>query len=588
MKKSIIYGLLAIAATSLTGCNDFLNDNRWPLDTQSDNPEFWNSEVNVQGQINNLYNYFYGYGNGAGRNGTFYFESLSDDQVGQWGSSVEFNTWAYLITPSSNSDWNGDYDRLRAANYIINNVEKNTMAKPTANSFIGEAKIVRAYQLFDLVRKFGDVPLVLTVLDPSDPELYMGRTPRNEVIDQAVADLDFAIQNITTVANKGTFSQDLARAMKVEVCLFEASYAKYHANDKARSDKYFNEVIKTAGELMKSTYTLCDDYASLYNSTDGVVNGIPSLRSNPEVIFMKAYKDGVFCHSLVKYTNTGEILGMSRDAFESYLFLDGKPMSQQADKLDKGEMPVIGKDDDGKPVYGQLNIKKCLEARDKRLSATIDTVVFYENYGWARPVNGTSMTSKSGYGVKKFYNDKFSLYNATTDNQSLTCAPLYWLAEIYLAYAEAKAELGTITDTDLNLTINKLFKRAGLPEQTVAGLSAINDPKAAEMGVSSLIYEIRRCRRCELMFDKGLRYWDLVRWHKLDLLDNVKHPNVTLGAYAQPAIDKGHFVKNSNGYVNVFEGLTRVFTDREYLYPIGTNELTTNPALGNNNPGWEK
>lgn len=586
MKKSIIYGLLAIAATSMTGCNDFLNDNRWPLDTQSNNPEFWNSEVNVQGQVNALYNYFFGYGNGTGRNGTFYFESLNDDQIGHWGSSVEFNTWNYLITPSSNTDWNNDYDRLRNANYIINNVEKSSMVEVKAKSFAGEAKIVRAYYLYDLVRKFGDVPLVLTVLDPADPELYMERTPRNEVIDQAVKDLDDAIADITTTASKTTFSKDLARAIKVEVCLFEASYAKYHANDATRATKFFNEVVKTAGELMNSSYTLCEDYASLYNSTWDEFNGIPSLKSNPEVIFMKGYKDGVFCHSLVKYTNTGEILGMSRDAFESYLFLDGKPMSQQADKLEEGILPVIGQDEKGKDIYGQLNIEHCLAARDKRLSATIDPVIFYENYGWARPGNGTSMTSKSGYGVKKFYNEKFSLYNATTDNQSLTCAPLYWLAEIYLAYAEAKAELGTISNEDLNLTINKLFKRAGLPEQTVAGLSAINDVKASEMGVSSLIYEIRRCRRCELMFDKGVRYWDLVRWHKLDLLDNVKHPNVTLGAYVQPALDKGHFVKNTNGYVNVFEGLTRVFTDREYLFPIGTNEITTNPAI-KQNPGWE-
>ncbi len=194
------------------------------------------------------------------------------------------------------------------------------------------------------------------------------------------------------------------------------------------------------------------------------------------------------------------------------------------------------------------------------------------------------MTSKSGYGVKKFYNDKLNLYQATTDGQSFTCAPLYWLAEIYLAYAEAKAELGTITDADLNLTINKLYKRAGLPEQTVAGLNAIND-QANNMNVSSLLWEIRRCRRCELMFDKGQRYWDLVRWHQLEIMDNVKYPKTTQGAYIAPIVGK-HFAKNTDGYLDIYKESTRVFTDREYFFPIGTNEITLNPAI-KQNPGWD-
>lgn len=578
--------MLALVGASLSSCDDFINNNRFPLSDQSDSPEFWNNAVNVQGQVNRLYNSYNGYGNGTGRNGVFYFKSLSDDQVGIWGSSVEFNSWTYLQTPSSNSDWNTTYDLIRGCNFIITNMETNSMERVTAESFAGEAKIVRAYQYYDLVRKFGDVPLVLTVLDPSDPELYMARTPRNEVMDQALADIDYAIAHITRKSSKTEFSVDMAYAVKAEICLFEAAYAKYTAKDNTRATKYYNEVIKACESLMGAGYELCDDYASLYNSVYTAGNGMQSLRQNPEVIFMKPYEVSVLMHSMVKYTNTGEILGMSKDAFENYLFLDGKPMSQQADKKDEGIIPVYKiKQEDGTvtEVTGQLNIKECLAARDKRLSATIDTCVFYENYTWARP-NGTAMASKTGYGVKKFWNPNFTLYQATTDGQGFTNAPLYWLAEIYLAYAEAKAELGTITNEDLNKTINKLYKRAGLPEQTVAGLEAIGDTRN-NMGVSSLIWEIRRCRRCELMFDKGLRYWDLIRWHQLELLDNVKHPDVTLGANIKNSV-VDHFVKNTNGYLDFYQGVTRVFSEREYLYPIGTQEITVNPAI-TQNPGWD-
>ncbi|SUV47225.1 RagB/SusD domain protein [Bacteroides eggerthii] len=131
-------------------------------------------------------------------------------------------------------------------------------------------------------------------------------------------------------------------------------------------------------------------------------------------------------------------------------------------------------------------------------------------------------TASTGYGVAKFDNTSLDLYNRNQIGTAYTDAPIYWLSIIYLNYAEAKAELGTLTQLDLNNTINKLQARAGLPDMTT---TPADDP-ANNMGVSNLIWEIRRCRRCELMFDNWYRYWDLIRWHQLELLDSKKHPNV--------------------------------------------------------------
>lgn len=589
MKKSLIYGMLAVVGVSLTGCNDFLDDNRWPQDVQSNNPAYWSNAVNVQGQIDQIYNNFYGYGNAAGRNGTFYFQSLSDDQVGIWGSSVQFNNWSNLATPGTSSVWNSTYEEIRHMNSIIEGVKGGTLANEKEGlNFIGIARMNRAWQYYDLVRHFGDVPLVLTVLDPTDDaELYGPRTPRNEVMDEVLADLDFAIENITTISSKITFSRDLAYAMKAEICLYEAAMAKYHQKDNTRATKYYNEVITACEYLMSAGYELEPEYGTIYNSVWEATNGMPSLQASKEVIFMKGYKISVLQHSMVKYTNIGEILGMSKDAFDSYLFLDGKPMSMQKDKNDEGIIPtykITNEDGEVEEVKGQLNIKHCLEARDKRLSATIDTCVFYVGYTWARPNNGAAMESMSGYGVKKFYQPNFTFEEATTDGRNYTCAPLYWIAEIYLAYAEAKAELGTLNNDDLNKSINKLYKRAGLPEQTVAGLEAIADP-ANNMGISSLLWEIRRCRRCELMFDKGQRYWDLVRWHQLEILDNTKYPNTTLGANVKNS-KADHVVKTSGDYMDFYQGTTRQFTDREYLFPLGIDQLNLNKNLVQN-PGWK-
>lgn len=90
-----------VAGLSMTGCNDFLDDNRWPLDEQTDTPEYWNNVVNVQAQTNTLYGYYLGYGNGTSWTNSFYYRSLNDDQCAKMesGSGVIFANWQYQYAP---------------------------------------------------------------------------------------------------------------------------------------------------------------------------------------------------------------------------------------------------------------------------------------------------------------------------------------------------------------------------------------------------------------------------------------------------------------------------------------------------------
>ena len=119
---------------------------------------------------------------------------------------------------------------------------------------------------------------------------------------------------------------------------------------------------------------------------------------------------------------------------------------------------------------------------------TTETGLTYSRAG------SSQLSSSSGYLIRKFDNTSIPVNFRTGNNY--TCAPVYWLSVIYCDYAEAKAELGQLTDAILDNTLNKLFARAGLPNQTVASMTAMADP-ANNMGVSSLIWEVRRCRRCE-------------------------------------------------------------------------------------------
>lgn len=563
---------MVATGVSMASCDHFLDEHRFPTDQQTDNPAFWENEINVQGEIDYFYEYFMGYGNGASWNGTFYYQSLNDDQIGKIASgSVNFADWNYLQVPTSNSVWSASYKAIRRANIIIQNVSISNIAEAKKNNFLAQARLNRAYQYYDLVRNLGDVPLVTTVLDVNSPELYAGRTPRNEVMDFVLEDLDFAINNISEQSNKIKWSVDLANAIKTEICLYEASYARYHQKDEARAKKFYEETVKAATPIIAS-YSYTDDYASIYNSTMDAADGMIGLLSNPEVILLKPYVKSINGHSLCKYTSTAtNICGMTKDAFDAYLFLDGKPKASTTENAtDMGVMDATG-----------LSIQNLLDVRDKRLAAQIDPYVYYNNFTWSRN-NSDPMQSLSGYGVRKFINPLMEYYYCVTDYQSYVNAPLFWLSKVALDYAEARAELGKLDDTDMNKTLNKLYVRAGLPTQTVASLSAMNDP-ANNMGVSSLLWEIRRCRRCELMFD-GFRYWDLVRWHNLDLLDTTQHPNINLGANATPAL-ADHPISNVDGYICSFPDYSRKFNEREYLAPLGSGQIALNPNL-KQNPGW--
>lgn len=191
------------------------------------------------------------------------------------------------------------------------------------------------------------------------------------------------------------------------------------------------------------------------------------------------------------------------------------------------------------------------------------------------------MTSSSGYGICKYDNVTIDPNYRQQTSSNYTSAPLYWLAVIYLNYAEAKAELGTISNDDLNNTINLLKDRAGLPHITID----VADAGDNNMGVEPLIWEIRRERRCELMFDNDFRYWDLIRWHQLDKLDNSTNPDILLGANVVNDSSIDH--EKSGDYLDGSTGRVRAFEAKHYLYPIPSGQITLNPKL-EQNPLWKK
>lgn len=564
--KKIKYILCLLSLATLNSCDSILD--KGPLDAFT-NDNFWTGEGNVAGYANTFYEQFLGYGN-AGAEGDFYYKSLSDDQVGRGFDNYPNKEGA----PAASTTWKNGWIEVRRANIIIEKVSKMTVLdETTKNHWLGVARLMRGWQYYKLVRMYGNVQWVERSLDITDDGmLYGAREDRDMVMNKVLEDLNFAALNVKDVASKTTWSRSMANAMKAEVCLYEGTFRKYRksedgqkAPDAAGATTFLTACKEACSAVMAKGYSLNSSYQGNYNSID--------LSKNPEMILYKAYKEGLLTHSLVAYIcSSTQISGMSKSAFESYLFTDGKPLA----------LTTLNKSDKAPMVNNHLSLTDILAVRDKRLSQTIDGVLFYNGRGYTRYNVGMESTTSSGYGICKYDNPAIpeGFRNVTTKNY--THAPLFWLAVVYLNYAEACAELGNITQTDLDKSINLLKDRAGLPHlKTTVGFS---DP-ANNHGVSDLIWEIRRERRCELMFDNNVRYWDLVRWHQLDKLDNSKNPDILRGANVANDMD-GCKAAKVGEYIDGSMNSVRTYDKKYYLYPIPTGQISLNPQLAPNNPGW--
>jgi len=538
-----------------TACKKYVDVNN--PDSEVD-PSYWKSENSVRSYNWEFYNLFPGFGNGSSLNGDFYFPTLNDDEA----SPTLYN---FPATPAaSNGDWFFGY--IRKANIMLERIDGIPMADEARNHWKGVARFFRALQYFKLVQEFGRMPRFSHSLDISNStEIYKPLDTHQLVMDSVLADLNFAVANLRQVDQPNTINKDVANALLSRVALYEGTYRKYHTElNMPDADKYLTACMTASQALMTGTYALDKSYQTAYNSDN--------LASDKEMILYKRYEPAILQHSLIAYLYSSTAMsGLTRSAVESYLCRDGLPIGLS-------------------PMYqGDATMSNAMANRDPRLYITIDSSYLYYK-GHVK----NSLTSSTGYRPIKYLPDSNKLKTIPTGiGTNYTDAPLFWLAEIYLNYAEAAAELDqmgkyTLTQTDLDNTINKLRDRAGTAHMTLAGPQdpGFTDPKK-DADVPSLIWEVRRERRVELMMD-GFRYNDLMRWKKGTYLDYSLDPNGYLGAKVP---SNGTVILNPDGYISPYKlPVTRTFTDpRNYLSNIPTSQILLYPASiqqSMQNPGW--
>ncbi|WP_036603625.1 RagB/SusD family nutrient uptake outer membrane protein [Olivibacter sitiensis] len=407
-------------------------------------------------------------------------------------------------TPSSQTITSGwSWSRLRNINYFLENYQKASVTEEVKNHYAGLARYYRAIFYHDMVKRYSDVPWYSSTLNPDDEDLYKARDPRAMVMDSVMADLAFAVANVRESVPTGTPGKWAVELMEAKIALYEGSYRKYHEelNLQNTAEGFFQKAVSAAENIIASgnfaiysTGNPDNDYASLFESQD--------LLGNREVILVNIFDQNRNRSQNVNSTVFGDYeQSPARDLVQSYLMADG---SRFTDKI-------------GYQEYGFVEEFK---DRDPRLAQTL----VYP--GWIREPNSTPYILQLNKNFTGYHQLKG--YVNSTDQVVINGVdfPVHRFAEVLLILAEAKAELGTLTQGDLDRTVNLLRQRAGMPALDLAWANANPDSFQALKfpnlvgSNQGILLEIRRERRVEFAFE-NLRYDDLMRWRAGKLLESI-------------------------------------------------------------------
>ncbi len=532
----------------------------------------------------------------ANASGIAYGDQRSDNMV-----NASPNVRLSGLMTLSNASTLSQYNKIRNINFFLTNAKNNKEEGVDKNHFIGEAYYFRAWFYFDLVKNYGDVAWVDKVL--SMDEVNHPRESRLVITDHILDDLDVAIALLKEAKNSASMRvhRDVARALKAEVALFEATWQKYHKaeNDlfysKEVTDAKINHYLEQARDAAKAVidrgvwgiYSEGENpYQHLFITLD--------LSSNKEVLWWKKYNaaDNIG-HSVTRYINEGGgQTGISKSLVDDYLTIDGRIF--RGEELTEAEK-----------IYGR---ELSPAIRDPRLSQTVclpGTQMKPDGSVYVFPPLQvtTYHQNTTGYSMLKF-NEYNTPYLATVTGEYKSQAPAiqYRYAEVLLTYAEALAELDGAANSEL-------IKGALKPLRDRVGMPGVDfdreynfDPAYPFRNLNKYIQVVRRERRIELACE-GFRFDDILRWAAADELINGQRPSGArfVGSTLQAENNPGGYYNgtlkvgtnifiNEEGYIDPYQKImTQGFgfrSDRDYLLPIQERMLTLTNNLWKQNPGW--
>jgi len=576
--KTFHIAILALLALSMGACKKFMD--RDPLAKISPD-NYFKTEKDLQLYVNSMY-------------------SMVPDAEGVYNEDmdnvVKSSTSEFLTgrrqVPVTGGGWT--WTELRKINYFMVNYNR-VLPYSATRKYAGAARFFRAWFYYEMVKKFGDVPWYNKPMETNDPELQKPRDPRTLIMDSILADIDTAIANLDATKNPEQVNKWTALALKSRICLFEGTFRKYHPEFNLPDANKFLQLAAAAADTLITrgpyriyTSTPANAYRELFTSKD----------ANPDEIILTRRFSGTLqlYHNANYYTITASYgqPGLEKSFVNSYLMKDGSRFTD-------------------KPGYDKMQFFDECQGRDPRLAQTIRTPGYTRigNTNRLVPDFGASVT---GYQLIKYVTDETHDSYTKNDNDM----PVFRYAEVLLNYAEAKAELGQLTQGDIDRSIKLLRDRVGMPTLDVAAANANPDPYEAarytNKSLSGAILEIRRERRIELVME-NFRWHDLARWKEGALLtrqfkgmyfpgagqydlDKDGVIDVVIYEGTKPSGPKGPaYLKlgteislekgSAGGPIVVNPNITKQFDEtRDYLYPIPTQERNLNKNL-TQNPNWK-
>lgn len=513
-----------------------------------------------------------------------------------WGATSDISMTngisAYVSgnrTPQTQS-WS--FTALRNINYMLQNLHQ-CEDKSVATKYEALGRFFRAYFYFKMVRTYGDVPYYDKVLGSTDPDIYKGRDSREFVMQKVLDDFEFAMKNLPS-----TWEQMNTRVTKwaamgyaSRAALYEGTFRKYHGL--ADWEKYLEKAAQYAGEFISlSPFSLYSEGQTPYRDLFVSKNAITQ-----EVVLSRHFDiaNSVF-HSLAYQAEFSRV-SLTKRFINHYLMADG---SRFTDKAGWETMSYVDE----------------MKGRDPRLAQTVMCPGYVQK--GASAVTPCLFTSHTGYQPIKHIPEASKCMSSSDDVD--WC--LLRAAEVYLNYAEAKAELNTLVQEDLDISVNLIRKRASMGDLNMEMANSNPDPylekcypnvdKGTNKGV---ILEIRRERTIELALEQPDRSWDMFRWAECHQCLQTKVPwygvyisgtgsfdtsgdgkpdievvksgstmQIKVGAsYTDIVLSNG-----DSGYIVAYASANYgEFWDdaRDYLWPIPASQRTLNPNL-TQNPGY--
>ena len=550
----MLAGLVSCSKYEPEPLNNVTEDNVWdPLDKNGDF---------AKQMLTDIYSYL---PDGYNRIGGDLLDDASGDAVAsRFTNTVEYFTNGRLNSQNNPDNcWTNSYRAIRAANDFLAHIDIVPVDATTKQYWKAEARFIRAISYFEMLKRFGGVPLIGDQVLTATDNLQLPRNTYAECAAYIVNECD-AIKPLLRVepvadSDIGRITRCAAMALKIRVLLYGASplynggglssdpamkaLTGYPTYDATR----WNKVVTACEDMIAlNVYSLPTSYTSVFTA-----------RKNTEVILAKERAKTFDVESNNSPIGFSPATGLGYTSPTQEL-VDAFPMANGLAITD--------------PTSG-YNAAAPYTGRDPRFAATI----FYNGTPWLnrsggvqtftggldRP-GGTAVQTRTGYYMKKFMADFSTQTSFSNQDHNFI---LFRYGEVLLTYAEALNEVGRTSEAYTQLIA--IRKRAGIS----AGTGSLYGLKAA-MSQTEMRLAIQNERRIEMAFEEQ-RFWDIRRWKIADQVLNGTLHGVT--------ITKTGTSTYTYAPLNVS---TVSFANRNYTMPLPYTEVVTDLSLIQNE-GWQ-